>query len=155
MIGKKNKQSRINQFLDDFANFTEQYYSGAVTQVIRHSEDDWIKIIIEGPQGSSLELWSKGAEVLVQFGESHWHIDSYDEPCNFENIYEDTIDIVLDVLRIKTSTYSCWRNGISIGGGSCAEVEEELVIHAARESFNGFDEIRFQVWANELKTIKV
>jgi len=151
-----NKQDQINEFLDSLGNFVERYYSSAVTEVTKHPEDDWVKVVIHGPQGTTIELWSEGAEVTVVFGESHWHIDSYDEPCNMENIFENTIDSVMDILRFKTASYSCWRGDRCVGGASCSDdIEEKDVISAAQEFFKDFDEIRFQTWANELKTVKV
>jgi hypothetical protein len=102
-----------------------------------------------------MELWSDGNEVTVIFGESHWHIDSYDDPCTFENIFENTIDSVMDILRFKTATYSCWRAGKAIGGAQCSQIEPEEVLVAARKVFKDFDEIRIQTWATELKTIRV
>jgi hypothetical protein len=87
-----NKQEQINRFLDSLGDFVERYYSRAITEVSRHPEDDWIKVVIHGPQDTTIELWSEGAEVTVVFGESHWHINSYDEPCNMEDIFENTID---------------------------------------------------------------
>ena len=150
-----NKQERINGFLSDFADFLERYYSSAITEVVKEPQENWIKIRIAGPQGASMELWSDGGEVTVIFGESHWHIDSYDTPCNFENIFENTVDSVIDILRFKTSTYSCWHSGKTKGGASCAQIEIEDVIAAARKVFKEFDEIRVQTWATELKTIRV
>lgn len=150
-----NKQEQINRFLESFGDFIEQYYSSAITQVSKHPEDDWTKIVIEGPLATTIELWSEGAEVTVIFGESHWHIDSYDDPCNMVNIFENTIDSVMDILRFKTASYSCWLGGRCIGGGPCSDVEEKDVISAAHEIFKDFDEIRFQTWKNELRTVKV
>ena len=151
-----NKQEQINQFISTFGDFIERYYSSAVTDITKHPEDDWIKVVIQGPQGTTIELWSEGAEVTVDFGESHWHIDSYDDPCNMENIFENTIDSVLDILRFKTSSYSCWQDGRCVGGASCSDdFEEKDIISAAREFFKEFNEIRIQTWANELKILKV
>lgn len=44
-----NQQEQINKFLKSLADFIEQYYSSAVTQINVHSEDDWVKIIIINP----------------------------------------------------------------------------------------------------------
>jgi len=150
-----NKQELINRFLESLGDFIGQYYSSAVTQVTKHPEDDWIEILIEGPQGTTIVLLSERSEVTVVFGESHWHIDSYDEPCKMESIFEKTINSVMDILRFKKATYSCWRDGRCIGGASCPDVDEKEVISAARQIFKDFDEIRFQIWACELKTVKV
>jgi len=151
-----NKQEQINHFLESLGDFIERYYSSAVTQVTKHPEDDWVKVVIEGPQGTTIELSSENVEVTVGFGESHWHIDSYDEPCNMEDIFKNTIDSVIDILRFKTASYSCWREGRCLGGASCSnDVEGKGVISEARESFGDSDEIRFQTWASELRTVKV
>jgi len=151
-----NKQEQLNSFLYSFSDFIERYYSSAVNQVSRHPEDDWIKVVVEGPQGTTIELFSEHAEVTVIFGETHWHIDSYDDPCNMENIFENTIDSVMDILRFRKVSYSCWRGGRCLGGASCSDdVDEKGLLSAARDFFKDFDEIRIQTWANELKTISV
>jgi hypothetical protein len=151
-----NKQEQINHFLESLGDFIGRYYSSAVTQVSKHSEGDWVKVAIEGPRGTTIELWSENVEVTVVFGESHWHIDSHDGPCNMEDIFENTIDSVIDILRFKTASYSCWREGRCLGGALCSDdVEEKDVISAARDPFKNLDEIRFQTWASELKTVEV
>lgn len=150
-----NKQERIDEFLSSFADFLDRYYCSAITEVVKERQENWLKIRIAGPQGVSMDLWSDGGEVTVIFGESHWHIDSYDTPCNYGSIFESTVESVMDILRSRTSTYSCWRNGKALGGASCEHTEPEEVIAAARKVFKEFDEIRVHAWATELKTIRV
>jgi hypothetical protein len=149
------KQDRLNQFLLDFADFLEKYYSSALTDISRETVDGAVRLKVFGPAESLMELWADGAEILIEFGEDHWHVDDYGEPCCYENIYENVIDGVLDVLNGRQSTYSCWSAGRVRGGGTCRGCTLDSAVEAAGEFFHGADEIRLKVWARETETHKI
>jgi len=139
----------------DLGGFLERYYSSAIDQMTKEEKEDWIILRIEGPHDSVIEMWTEGAEVTIIFSESHWHIDDYNDPCDYSTIYENTIDGVMEVLQEKTGTYSCWSGGEAIGDASFGDCTSEQIIESAQGNFKAFDEIRIKRWANELEIIKV
>lgn len=145
-MGLMSKQERLNVFLGDLSEFVEKYYSSNIDSVEKVALDDWVKVIVTGPEESSFELWTEGEEITLIFSESHWHINDYNEPCDFENIYENTIESVLEILCGKLGTYSCWCNGKEKGGGSFLAASKADVAKERKEFFKGCNEIRYKIW---------
>ncbi len=144
------KQHRINTFLRDLAIFVEKYYSATIDEIEVQSIDDWIKVIISGSENSSLEIWTSGAEVTILFGESHWHIDEYSDPCDLNMIYSNTIHSLLEILDGELETYSCWAGTTCKGGGSF-DSTTEVAIESAKGFFKDFDTIKIKQWGYPIK----
>lgn len=138
----------------DFSEFIERYYSDGVNDIQKEDLEDWVKVKIYGDEDSVLELWSEGAEVLIDFGETHWHIDEYSEPCDMNAIYRSTIHSVLDILDGKIATCSYWV-GNTCKGGSSFNTTEDQTIERAKEIFNDFDLVKIKRWGKMLKEIDV
>ncbi|MEO0511082.1 MAG: hypothetical protein AAF065_14625 [Verrucomicrobiota bacterium] len=145
-------QERINKFLLELGEFIEKYYSMGVDSVSNETHEDWIKVFINGPAESSIELWSQGKEVTVAFGESHWHIGDYNDPVDLENIYEPTVDSVIEILSGKVGTYSAWNEEKALGGGSYEGETIEAAILASKAHFSKATHLKVKTWANETKT---
>ena len=149
------KQQRLNNFLIDTCSYIEKYYSSSISEISYISIEDWIKVIIVGENDSNCEIWSDGEEITIIFGESHWHIDSYSEPCNFSNIYENTIDSLLQVLNGNLGTYSCWVGGKTIGGASFTKSVGFNVKEIASSFFKDTEVAHIKYWNEELKKISL
>ncbi len=150
-----DKQEKLNQFIKDLGDFLEKYYSSAISDISKEDKDEFIILRIYGVEESKIELWTEGSEVTVIFGESHWHLDDYNDPCNYENIYEDTIESVLEILQQKTVTCSKWEGERCLGGGTFFGNSIEEILISERTLFENADEIRIKIWNQKLEIRKV
>lgn len=114
------KQERLNTFVIELAEFLEKYYSSNIDSISGESNGDWLIQKILGPNDSVIELWTENNEITIIFGEAHWHIYDYNVPCDYESIYENTINGVLSILRGELCTASYWLCGTVKGGGTMA-----------------------------------
>ena len=151
------KQQRINKFITDFVEFIEQYYSSQITSISLEEKEGCVVGTIQGKQESTIEILTEDSEVIVCFGESHWHIDDYNDPIDYENIYENTIESVIEILQGKLGTYSCWRNGRTIGGASFVVSTDSEIVNEikATDIFKTSTEIRIKKWGVELRSIEI
>ena len=147
------KQQRINTFLLDLADFIEKYYSEGVNEVQCEKVEDWVKVIVSGDNDSVFELWSSGTEITVIFSESHWHIDDYNDPCDMNEIYSQTLHSVLDILDGEVVTYSCWQGERCKGGGAFNSVEDNA-IEKAQKGFGKVDLIKIKRWGCLVEIVK-
>ena len=148
-----DKQQRLNDFLIDICNFIEKYYSSSINDISYKSEENWIKVIIVGENDSSFEVWSEGEEITIIFAESHWHIDNYSEPCNFSEIYENTLDSIFEILNGTLATYSCWVGDKSLGGGSFLKNEKFDANEVTTSYFKDAEVVHLKYWNKELEKI--
>lgn len=148
------KQERLNQFLLDLADFLGKYYTGSnLTGVSQETDEGAVRVKLTGPADSVLDLWAYDAEITIEFGETHWHVDDYSDPCCYESIYESVIDAVLDVLNGRLCTYSCWAAGRPCMGGTCSGTTwEEVVANSPGMLLHGTDEARFKTWGQPTET---
>jgi hypothetical protein len=151
---KMDKQSRLNDFITDLAQFFEMYYSSQIEEISKEKKGDWIIQKIVGPNNSIIEIWTDGPEITISFGESHWHIDDYNDPCDYENIYENTIDSILSILRGDLCTASYWLDGREKGGETITVEDLEKELREEKIPFGKFNEIRIKKWAEETEIIK-
>lgn len=124
------KQDKLNEFLVDFKKFLETYYSKTFNEITIDNSDNFIDIIISGNEDSILNISSHDCEITIGFGETHSHIDNYDEPCDFDEIYKHTIQTVFDILNCVTVTYSCHNPEREFGGGSYNSMDGEAAANA-------------------------
>lgn len=146
-----DKQTRLNLFVRDFCSFIECYYSLGVQSVNVSEVDGYVQgVIMEADGGMALEVWTENEEVTIFYGESHWHIDDYNEPCRYEEIYRAVVESVFEVIQGEVITYSAWSEGRCLGGGSQSARPEEVVTYAAR-TFPEATQVAVKVWGSEKK----
>ena len=150
-----NKQNKINKFIEDLGNFLENYYSSSFTSISTEQNNDWLILKIYGQHSSTIELSTEGQEVTICFGQSHWHIDNYDEPVNINEIYEATIESVLEILQSKIITYSAWSKDRCLGGCSYIGESLEELVEESQSHFQKADELKVKTWNQELKKIRL
>lgn len=149
------KQERINSFLRDLAEFFERYYSKGVNDISVIEESDVTNVTITGEYDSSIQLGSWDAEVTIIFGESHWHINNYSEPCDMELIYWNTIHIVMSILDGECGTYSCWLDEHHLGGASFFSATQEEIINAAKKYFTKSTSLKIKLWGKTLDVVNI
>ncbi|MCK5727071.1 MAG: hypothetical protein KAH22_09635 [Thiotrichaceae bacterium] len=145
-----DKQQRLNLFLKETCVFIEKYYSSSITDISFEPEEEWVKVVITGENDSVCKIYSDGEEIIIMFGESHWHIDNYSEPCDYSKIYENTIDSILELLKGELVTYSCWIGGETIGGSSFLKSEVSDITKELSGFFKNTDIVHIKSWNEEL-----
>lgn len=150
-----NKQNRLNKFINDLGDFFESYYSSQIEDINISKDDGYVILNIIGPEDSFIEITTEDEEILISFGESHWHIDDYNDPCDYEMIYENTMDSVLEILQRKLITFSCWSNGKARGGASFEGYNLDEIKKYSEKYFSSYDELHLKVWGKQKEIIKV
>jgi len=149
------KQQRLNLFLEETCVFIEKYYSSSIADISFEPEEEWVKVVITGEKDSICEISSDGEEITVMFGESHWHLDNYLEPCDYSKIYENTIDSILELLKGELVTYSCWVGGETIGGASFLKSEVTDITKELSVFFKNTEVVHIKAWNEDLIKIAV
>jgi|GEM_PF-4554433 len=118
LIKTSMKQDKLNSFLIDFSDFLSKYYKADITSISADQRDDHVEAHIQKDDISQMVVSSKSGEITIRVNQEHWHIDDYNDPCDFNNIYTATINEVIGVLSCETVFYSYYDGNKLVGGGS-------------------------------------
>ena len=149
------KQALLRKFLIDLGAFLESYYSSNISDVKYHTDEKSMCMTIIGYNNlDSLKISTENDEITLLYKYSHWHIDDYNNPISFENIYEQTINSIFSVINSELLTYEVFYNDKDLGGGNLIGNVDNIIIDC-KKTFKNANIIKINKWNEEEKIINI
>ncbi len=119
--------------------------------------EDYCKFLINGDSSDEIFVSSDSFELTIGFGESHWHINSYSNPLHIDRMKIECIIEILDIINVKTITYSAWCGDRCLGGAKIKYGDgircNDDIVERAEKSFPMATELRIKVFGYEKEVI--
>jgi hypothetical protein len=138
----------LHRYLDTLADFLRALQLPEIHTIRREPMQDGTRLLVLGGADDRLNIEAARGELTIEFGESHWHLTP-DEDDASSTLLQCTRDVT-KVLLGEWVTYSAWREGRALGGGSREDVS--TILESCKEYFPTADHVVVKQFGLESET---